>query len=89
VKKTTTHCNGCGRQLRDEDNKSYGLADVVIAGDRANGMCGGLVPDGHFDWCLTCAQIAFAAVKAARAPAEGWKEDKDIPRFGADPSDTA
>ena len=86
---TTTRCDGCGRQLRDEDSKDYRLPEVVIAGDRANHMQGGLIADGHFDWCLGCAQIAFTAVKAARQPAQGWKEDKDIPRFGADPSDSA
>jgi len=57
-----TVCDGCGRELRD------GGPAHAITGQRANGMGGGGMPDGRFDWCEDCAQRAFNAV--AGAPGE-------------------
>jgi hypothetical protein len=50
-------CDGCGNAF-DIDS-----AEIVINGDRANGLDGGGLPNGRFDWCLRCAQIAFKAVR--------------------------
>lgn len=53
---TKTQCDGCLADL----SKHYSL---VIHGERANGLVGGYpLPDHEFDWCETCATIAFEAV---------------------------
>lgn len=55
-----TVCDGCGKTL---DGYS---GDYAIKGERADKMMAGAgLPDDAFDWCLSCAQIAFAAVKDA------------------------
>jgi hypothetical protein len=56
-------CDGCGTEIMP------GGIDHAITGERANGMGGGGLPSGRFDWCLGCAQRAFAAVRQARADA--------------------
>jgi hypothetical protein len=48
-------CNGCGKELSGSDH--------AISGDRMNGMGGGKMPSGRFDWCIGCAVIAFVAVE--------------------------
>lgn len=56
-----TRCDGCGTELsrpRSGDRKP----ERVIHGERTNGMGGGGLPDGEFDWCGRCAAIAFDAV---------------------------
>ena len=57
-------CDGCGKLLED---KNYSVSkSVAITGERANGMGGGGLPDGRFDWCTDCATIGFTAVRQAR-----------------------
>lgn len=58
------HCDGCGATLRR--NPGEQAPPAAINGQRVNGLAGGGLPNGRFDWCLRCAQIAFAAVKAPR-----------------------
>ncbi len=56
-------CDGCGTEIKP------GSYHHAITGERANGMGGGGLPNGRFDWCLNCAQRAFAAVEQACADA--------------------
>lgn len=61
---TAIKCDGCGAELVPIPvNRTKGQREHVIHGKRVNGMGGGQVPDGEFDWCLTCAQIAFNAMR--------------------------
>lgn len=59
-------CDGCGKPLKTMP---------TIIGHRANGLTGGRpLPDGDFDWCESCALIAFNAVRdehAARSNPRG------------------
>jgi hypothetical protein len=57
-------CDGCGAPL---DRPSA----TVIRGERANGMGGGGLPDGEFEWCLSCAKTAFNAVRERHARQSG------------------
>jgi hypothetical protein len=50
-------CDGCGQ-----------VGEPTISGRRANGLSGGRpLPDGPFDWCVNCALVAFASVRATTA----------------------
>ncbi|MBA9005914.1 hypothetical protein [Thermomonospora cellulosilytica] len=49
-------CNGCGNTFKP------GSSDHAISGERTNGLGGGGLPNGRFDWCMPCAQVAFEAV---------------------------
>lgn len=54
-------CDGCGRELG-----TLGKPRRVIHGERVDCMGGGGMPDGEFDWCGDCGEIAFAAVAEYR-----------------------
>lgn len=56
---TKVSCSGCGMEL-----ENFGWSHAIY-GVRANGMQGGLIPDHDFSWCLSCAKIAFRAVRSA------------------------
>jgi hypothetical protein len=60
-------CDGCGSVLEEKRGPISGV--VAISGERMNGGGGGGLPDGRFDWCTSCAQVAFAAVQVARKAA--------------------
>jgi hypothetical protein len=54
-------CDGCGTILTTR----AGLR-TAITGSRMDGLSGGELPDDEFDWCRSCALVAFRAVKAAQ-----------------------
>jgi hypothetical protein len=56
-----TICDGCGRRLCK--SPMPGCYELVISGERMNGMGGGGLPEGRFDWCPDCAVAAFSGVR--------------------------
>lgn len=46
-------CDGCDAPLDERD--------VVLEGQRANGLGGGGLPSGDFHLCLACSTVAFHA----------------------------
>lgn len=62
---TKTFCDNCGVELGNPApaGRQAPRYTRAIRGERANGMGGGGLPDGKFDWCLTCATIAFDALR--------------------------
>lgn len=72
------HCDGCGAELGALP-LARGKKELVVSGQRADAMQGGdPLPNREFDWCESCAKIAFGAVAKARA--EGatypWNDPK-------------
>lgn len=61
---TRIFCDGCGSELGTLHSP------VVLAGRRANGSCGGGLPDGDFHLCLRCATIAFHALAVTTGPVD-------------------
>lgn len=57
-------CDGCKNVL------SASRHQVAISGERADGWCGGELPDEGFHWCRPCALVAFRALEQD-PPAEG------------------
>lgn len=53
-------CDGCGAEIKPGSHLH------AITGERADGAGGGGLPSGRFDWCLSCAQHAFNALKPVR-----------------------
>lgn len=54
-----TFCDGCGVELANLPGREY----IAIRGHRADGMLGGLLPDGEFHLCRDCGKAAWATVR--------------------------
>jgi hypothetical protein len=70
-------CNGCDEVLQASEALASPANKVAITGERSNGMHGGGLPSGRFDWCVRCARIAFLAVEDAKLRRVGLKNGRE------------